>query len=231
MGPSTRSHDRSSGLIELIGPAGSGKTTLLQALRTQDPTLRSDLSLWDRPLPWLALGALGLVPVAVRAALEGQPLRMNEFAQMIRLAALRLQVQRALRDARHTVVMDEGPIFCFAWLRVRHGALPGLARADWRARTLAAWAPSIALVVRLDNDDAALRTRIRTRAKEHPKKRSSDTSIDEFTAVFRAAFDGVLADARAVHPIRLLMRRTDHSPTSLGATLLTAIRTRSPDDR
>jgi hypothetical protein len=126
-----------AGVVELIGPAGSGKSTLLKELGSRDRRLRTGLALWGLPRRALLAGAWSLAPTILGALLEGRPLRAAEYAQMVRLEALRRAVRRELQRHPAVVVLDEGPIFGLTWLRVFHPR-GGRARARGRGRPPAA---------------------------------------------------------------------------------------------
>jgi hypothetical protein len=189
--------------VELVGPAGAGKTTLARALPGLVPDVRAGLTLWGLPRPLLLAGALAVMP-AVAAALRGRPLRGAAVSQMIRLGALRYALERAAAGGARLIVLDEGPVFALSWLDVFHARDDDAAWRQWRRRTVEEWAGRLDVVVRLDAADSVLAQRIRTRAKPHPVKHSSDAEIFHFLAGFRRAFDQVIGELAEFGHIRVL---------------------------
>jgi nicotinamide riboside kinase len=217
-----------AGVVELIGPAGSGKSTLLKELGSRDRRLRTGLALWGLPRRALLAGAWSLAPTILGALLEGRPLRAAEYAQMVRLEALRRAVRRELQRHPAVVVLDEGPIFGLTWLRVFHPR-GGRARARWRARAQAAWSALLTLIVRLDARDGVLAQRIRTRQKPHPMKGATDGELDAFSSVFRESFDVVLDAVAAPASVRVLTVRSDATAASAAADQLVRTICGAPD--
>jgi len=177
-------------------------------LRERDPRFVNGLTIWERPRGDLARSALALLPTMASAALRGRPLKPRELAQMIRLGALRLAVDRAATTGWCVHLMDEGPVFGLAWLEVFFG------RHDtpftrWRHAMLRDWGSRLVAVIRLDAGDVELARRIRARAQAHPVKDHSDPEIANFTARYRRAFDRVLAELRAVGNVAIVDLRTD----------------------
>jgi hypothetical protein len=141
----------------------------------------------------------------VAAASRRRPLRGAAVSQMIRLAALRHALDRAVAAGGRLIVLDEGPVFALTWFDVFHSR-DDAAWRQWRRRAIEEWAGRLHVVARLDAEDRVLAQRIRTRAKPHPVKQSPDGEIFRFLARFRRAFDRVIAeltDAGAVRVISL----------------------------
>jgi hypothetical protein len=184
-------------LVELVGPAGAGKSTLARAFPTGDPAGWNRLSIWGLPLPLLMNSAVTLVPTVLKALVGGRPLRPAEIAQMVRLGALQLAVERSTNGPARWIVLDEGPVFGLTWLEVffeRNGD-PGW--SEWRRETVSAWSERLDAVVRLDAADPVLAHRIRARPQDHMVKDRSDEEIFAFLARFRRAYDRVLAELSA----------------------------------
>jgi hypothetical protein len=192
-------------LIELVGPAGAGKSTLLQGILIENPEQHAALTLWGLPRTRLLRCAASLMSTMWVAAREGHPLRGAEFTQMMRLRALRLTVDEAIRSGRRRILIDEGGVFGLTWLEVFFVADDSPARRKWRQNELAAWAKRLAAVVRIDAPDRVLAERIRSRDKDHMVKGESDESISFFTRRFRLAYDRVLNDLSALSGIPILM--------------------------
>jgi len=212
-------------IVELVGPAGAGKSTLAQHVAARDGRVRTGISVWGLPRTHLLVSAIALLPTIVAAALGGHPLRWAEFAQMVRLGALRRAVRHMAR-AHRAIVLDEGPVFALSWLDVFFGRNGDPGYAAWRRRTLAAWARLLDVVVLLDATDPALAHRIRTRAKAHPVKHLADDEIYDFTAGFRRAFERVVTDLAAAGALTVDTLDTEGLPPDLGADrLLTTLET------
>lgn len=196
--------------MEVVGPAGAGKTTLALALRERDPRFVNGLTIWERPRADLARSAVALGPTIAAATLRGRPFRPRELAQMIRLGALGLAVDRATATGWCVHLMDEGPVFGLAWLEVFFGRYD-TPFTRWRHAMLRDWGSRLVAVIRLDAGDTELARRIRERAQSHPVKSHSDPEIANFTARYRRAFDRVLAELRAVGNVAIVDLRTDVS--------------------
>jgi len=100
--------------------------------------------------------------------------------------------------SRSVVVLDEGPVFAFAWFRVLgHPCFRDGRRDAWWRRVLTHWAQRLDAIVLLDGADPLLVERLRSRAKAHPLKQSSDEELYEFAAAYRRAFEWVIAGMTA----------------------------------
>jgi thymidylate kinase len=208
-------------IVELVGPAGAGKTTLAQGVSSTDNTVLSGLSLWGLPRRDLARSALALAPTIAAAALGGSHsrLRGGEIAQMIRLGALRRAVWREAQ--RHRVVLlDEGPVFALSWLDVFFSRNGDRVPAAWRRRVVADWSLLLDVVVFIDASDVTLAERIRTREKAHMIKDRPDAEIYGFSAGFRKAFDGVLAELKRAGHVIVDALNTDRVPIEQSASRL-----------
>lgn len=210
-------------IVELVGPAGAGKTTLANGVSATDATVLSGLSLWGLPRADLVRSALALAPIVAASAFSGAKsrLRGGEIAQMVRLGALRRAVRR--ESQRHRVILlDEGPVFALSWLDVFFARNGDRVPAAWRRRVVADWSLLLDVVVFIDASDTTLAQRIRTREKPHMVKDSPDHEIYGFSAGFRKAFDGVIAElSRAGHVIVDALN-TDRVPVEESATHLLA---------
>ena len=197
-------------VVELLGPAGCGKSTLLASMRNSSTRLRTDLSIWGRPRLALAATVVRLLPTLAASFVERTPLRAAEFMQMVRIECLWRQVRAIVRTSREPLVMDEGPLFAFAWLEVFFGALPGTRRRRWRHESLAAWSELFCGVIMLDASDQELTRRIRRRRKAHIMKQANDEEVARFSEQFRAAFRSLLRELALLRPdLRIARRRTD----------------------
>jgi hypothetical protein len=220
MGPATES--ATGRLVELVGPAGAGKSTLARAFPHGERGGWSRLSIWGLPLPLLMNSAVTLVPTVVRALFGGKPLRPAEIAQMVRLGALRLAVERSADGEARWIILDEGPVFGLTWLDVFFGRNGDPGWSEWRRNTLDAWADRLDAVVRLDAADPVLAHRIRARLQNHMVKDRSDEEIFAFLARFRCAYDRVLAELSAGGRPVVMHLQTDASAPIGGVPRLRA---------
>jgi hypothetical protein len=212
--------------VELVGPAGAGKSTLARQCAAADPAVRTDLSLWGLSRLRLFAGAVELLPTAAAAALSARPLGWAELWQMVRIGALWTAVKRARAESGCAVMLlDEGPVFGFTWLRVFGRSETDPVRSRWRERALFRWASILDAVVRVEAPDTVLAWRIRSRAKAHMVKDQTDYGIRRFAACFRRAFERIIGDLAAVRPLPVVALRTDGTPPADStAELLAAIK-------
>jgi len=198
-------------VVELVGPAGAGKTTLARGVTAAGSTVRSGLSLWGLPRHRLVRSAVALLPTILGASIRRTPLRAGELAQMIRLGALRHEVED--EAARHRVIiLDEGPVFALSWLEVFFSRNGDRVPASWRRRVVAEWATLLDVVVFIDACDITLANRIRTREKPHMVKGLPDEEIFGFSAGFRRAFERAIGELAQVGHIVVDSLKTDTGP-------------------
>ncbi len=163
-------------VVEVAGPAGAGKTTVAQHLTARPQFVGA--SVWNLPRPLYAASAVRTTPAI--AALIGATrwLPWEETEQLIRLDALDHFLRRLPEGDRSVVVLDEGPVFAFAWFRVLgHPCFRDGRRDAWWRAALAHWAARLDVIVLLDGADPLLVDRLRSRTKDHPLKSSSDQEL------------------------------------------------------
>jgi thymidylate kinase len=108
------------------------------------------------------------------------------------------------------VVLDEGPVFALAWLRLfGHQRRRGDALAPWRKQLLEEWAAVLNLVVLVNAPEAVLLERIRARDKPHRVKHRTAEEIGAFLAAYRGAFDEVIAALTAQHGVQVVTLDSD----------------------
>lgn len=183
-------------VLEVAGPAGAGKSTVSRLLTERSQVVAT--SIWGLPRRLYAASAVRVLPAigALVGAARGLP--WDEAEQFIRLDALDLFLRRLPARDRSVVVLDEGPVFAFAWFRVLgHPCFRDGRRDAWWRRTLTHWAERLDAIVVLDGADPLLVERLRSRAKAHPLKQSSDQELYAFAAAYRRAFDWVIAGLTA----------------------------------
>jgi hypothetical protein len=210
--------DRMHGAVELVGPAGVGKSTVARVLRRRDPSLPQALTSWDLS-PWLlAQHGLRELPALARASRESHvtmsphSLRFRCMADLTRVIAMCTRLRQANARQSGIVLLDEGPVFLLT--RVLAYEAEALRTPVLRQRWLHAveqCAAAVDHVVWIDAPDDVLAHRIRTRAKPHQVKESTDDEIARFSASYRAAFIEVTA-LFAVHGRPRVTRLTALDP-------------------
>lgn len=181
-------------VVEVVGPAGSGKTTVSHLLAARSEVVGA--SVWNLPRPLYAASAVRTLPAIGALLGAARWLPWEETEQLIRLDALDVFLRRLPEGG--VVVLDEGPVFAFAWFRVLgHPCFRDGRRDDWWRRALAHWAERLDAIVLLDGADPLLVERLRSRAKPHPLKQRSDQELYEFAAAYRHAFEWVIAGMTA----------------------------------
>jgi len=198
-------------VIELAGPAGAGKTTVWERLTARPQVVGG--SVWHLPRRLYAEAAARTLPAIGSLAGAIHWLPREETKQLIRLEALDLFLRRLPEAERRVVLLDEGPVFAFAWFRVLgHPCFRNGRRDAWWRRALAHWAARLDVIVLLDASDRLLVHRLRSREKPHPLKGSSGRDISAFTAAYRRAFEWVIAGLTARGGPRVVSLASDGAP-------------------
>jgi len=201
-------------VVEVAGPAGVGKTTLLGLLTARAEVVGA--SIWGLPRPLYAASAVRALPDIGGLVGAARGLPWEETEQLIRLDALDVFLRRLPEPGsnRNVIVLDEGPVFAFAWFRVLgHPCFRDGRRDAWWRRVLAHWAARLDAIVVLDGADPLLVNRLRSRAKPHPLKQSSDQELYEFAAAYRRAFDWVIAGMTSGdRPPKVVALQSDGTP-------------------
>jgi len=211
-------------VVEVAGPAGAGKTTVAQHLTARPRFVPA--SVWNLPLPLYAASAVRTTPAI--AALIGATrwLPWEETEQLIRLDALDQFLRRLPEGDRSVVVLDEGPVFAFAWFRVLgHPCFRDGRRDAWWRAALAHWAARLDVIVLLDGADRLLVDRLRSRTKDHPLKSSSDLELYAFAAAYRRQFEWVISGLTAqggTGPKVISLESNGAPPAELAARVLAA---------
>jgi len=183
-------------VVEVAGPAGSGKSTVSRLLTERAQVVTT--SIWGLPRPLYAASAVRALPAIGALIGAARWLPWEETEQLIRLDALDQFLRRVPEGDRSVVVLDEGPVFAFAWFRVLgHPCFRDGRRDTWWRGVLAHWAARLDVIVLLDGADPLLVDRLRSRDKEHPLKESSDKELHEFAAAYRSAYAWVIAGLTA----------------------------------
>jgi broad-specificity NMP kinase len=198
-------------IAELVGAAGTGKSTLSQRLARRPGVMRA--SVWKLPRGWWLLNAVRSLPTLLVLCLRTRALPWADMRYMIRLRTLRHMLTRRPARQAPLVVLDEGPVFALAWLRLfGHGRSTGHAMTRWRRAVIRDWAETVDVVVLLDAPDAVLAGRIRTRDQPHRVKAGSDVEIGRFATAYREAFGEVIAALTAANGVRVVRLGSDAEP-------------------
>lgn len=193
-------------VVELVGPAGAGKTSLAQALIQQDDSMRSGVCIQRyRHLPWLAKSTIGLLPRIVDHYRTHRVWLPLETKELVCLDALHSLLVREIADSKGMLILDQGPIYTLAFLRLRgHESIKNGCFSGWWQRSYRKWATMLDAIVWVDAPDSVLAHRIRTRVKPHEVKEDTDPAIQKFIYDFRGTYEEVIAALTAHNGPRLL---------------------------
>lgn len=204
----SRSSVRPCFVAELVGAAGTGKSALSQRLARRPGVLRA--SVWNLPRGWWLLNALRSVPTLVGLCVRAWAVPWDDVGYIIRLRTLNHMLARWRARQVRFVILDEGPVFALAWLRLfGEKRLRGDAMKRWWRGAVRQWAATVDLVVLLDAPDPVLARRIRTRERPHRVKQSTDAEIGAFCAAYRQAFGEVIAALTAENGVRVVALESD----------------------
>ena len=195
-------------VAELVGPAGTGKSALSQCLARRPGVMRA--SVWNLPRGWWLLNAVRSLPTLLALCARARPLPWEDMRHLIRLRTLHQVLER--RPTQHVplVVLDEGPVFALAWLRLfGRQRRRGDALAPWWQRALQEWAAALDIVVLVNAPDAVLLERIRTRERPHRVEHRTDAEIGAFLAAYRGAYDDVIAALTAQNGVQVVTLDSD----------------------
>ena len=104
--------------MELVGPAGAGKSTLVRTIRSRDPEVRTDLSIWSLPRPRLVTNGLLFLPKLAALWRDYPGSLWTALHLAVRLKTLQQLLDRGKTRNCRALVVDIGPIFTLAWFRV-----------------------------------------------------------------------------------------------------------------
>jgi len=198
---------RSTGAIEVVGPAGSGKTTVIEALTERLPYARR-LSIYATPrnLPlWLWSAFKLLRQLRLPESPEVSPWRKRRW--MIRLQAAERILERESARRPSLLVFDQGPVYTLAHLRwaLRSSLTDGGQGAVWQ-RGVPYWAQKLDAVVVLGAGDEVLLDRIRTRTKAHSLRRAELARARRCLGEERKLYETLVGDLLAARPSLVVLR-------------------------
>lgn len=193
IGGSRTRYDAPPRTVELVGPAGAGKSSIRGELAARHAGRIASGGLWGLPRLRLLRHACALLPAGTRGIASHRPHAVADA--LLHLARVRT-LHGLLRAAPSTGtlrLLDEGPVFGLAWLRMRRADLVhgGPLEAAWRDAATH-WAYALDAILWVDAPDAVLAQRIRARRKPHMMKSADSGEVAAFAASFRAALDAVI---------------------------------------
>ena len=200
-------HPPRAALVELVGPAAAGKTALLGELRRLAPWIRPGL----RPAARQHLtSAPALLPIVATLHRPYQGLRWKETKRVLYLLTLARLAAAHRRATSAPLVLDEGPVYMLARLRVFGGEVVRRGGfAEWWEGAIRRWADALDHVVWLDATDEVLLQRLRTRRQEHPVRWLADDEVIRFLDTYREAYARVLEDLALTGRVTVRRFRSD----------------------
>lgn len=198
-------------VLELVGPAGAGKTTLLEILSRRDNKVRAGLRI---PKTRYFRDAVLLLPTFLRIHRPYRKVLWKEMKRILYLKALHRLLRQEEAKGYKAIVLDEGPVYMLSRLRVFGGeAIQNLSFEKWWQSAINQWANTIDGIVWLDAEDPTLADRVRTRNQPYPIKDISDSSMKNFFALYRAAFEHVITELTANDGPEVIKFLTDRDST------------------
>ena len=138
----------------------------------------------------------------------------KEMKRILYLKALHQLLQQETAKSYRAIVLDEGPVYMLSRLRVFGGeAIQGISFDKWWQSTINQWANTVDAIVWLDAEDPVLAHRILTRNQPYPLKDLSDSSVSNFFARYRAAFEQVISELTAGDGPEVIKFLTDRETT------------------
>lgn len=193
-------------VVEIVGPAGVGKTTLSQALSRHSDSILVSKPPFVRRLvdtPFFIRHGFLLVPTLLRIFKNkgnGRCLTRREIAWMIILKGWHHLLERGVTNSGKAVVLDQGPVFLLAELRMfGPESLRSRSAKKWWEVVHNQWATTLSMVVWLDASDTHLLERIRARGKWHVMKEKDEPEVFEFLAHYRVAHEQVISILTSNH--------------------------------
>ena len=210
-------------IVEVIGPAGAGKSSLVRELCARDAGFGRGRSLRRADLPLIAKRAGRWAPVLAGLAVTA-PRQARQYARhLVRVETMDALLPCDARPDSPVVLFDEGPVFSMALMLAFDDRSSGSGTVGQHvARAVDRWASLLDAVIWLDANDAALTSRIRTRAKAHRIKDATPDTAREFLERYRRAYDtlGVRLDEAGVSVLRV---DTATTPIATAASYVAAM--------
>jgi hypothetical protein len=136
-----------------------------------------------------------------------------EMKRMIYLESLADLLSRPAPPGREAIVLDEGPVYFLARLRVYGADEVGRAGfAAWWPGAVARWASVLHLLVWLDAPDSVLAGRIRARSQRHRTQVLPEAEVGAFLAGYRTEYTALLEELTRQGPVDVISARTDQEP-------------------
>jgi thymidylate kinase len=185
-------------IVEIVGPAGAGKTTLCQILNNYQELIQ----LTDFPdvhqvgnAPFYIRHGLGLVfPLARLYQRTSRQLSRREFAWLSVMRGWASILEKEAKKSSKVILLDQGPVYLIAEMQELGPKYLGSPKAEkfWQFLYYQ-WANTLDMVVYLDTDDKNLLERIRYRGQEHIMKSEQASTVFDFLAGYRRAYERILA--------------------------------------
>jgi thymidylate kinase len=185
-------------VVEIIGPAGAGKSTFCQllsqytdAIQLQNfPDVRK-----AKDAPFFISNGLQLVPDLLRLYRSGsRNLTRREFAWLAILRGWSLLFDRKRSDDGKTIILDQGPIYLMAEMRLFGPEyLRQKDAASLWQNFYHRWRATLCMVVCLDAADGILLNRIRSREQELIVKTQPAAVVYEYLQKYREEYESLLA--------------------------------------
>jgi hypothetical protein len=185
---------------------------------------RQDIKLVDQPpyfrrikdFSFFARNTLALLPTLLglySSRKEGW-LTLEDIVWMVILKGWHRVLKRLASDDK-ILILDEGPLFYMAFLRVYgQDIIRSESANQWWSEMYRQWADTLDMVILLDTRDPILIQRIRSRDKWHGVKIKSDTEAYQYLADLRNAYEQILTGLKA-HALDLNVLRFDTEQISV----------------
>ena len=192
-------------VVEIVGPAGAGKSTLCQLLEQTShhiqiqnfPDVRK-----MKDAPFFISNCLQSFPGLFRLyRSNSRHLSRREFAWLAILRGWPSLLCRESRDDGKTIILDQGPVYLMAEVRLFGPAyLKQKAAARFWEKLYHRWETTLSMIVCLDAADDILTNRIRIRQQEHIVKTEPAVVVHNFLNKYRTEYESLLSNFAADWP-------------------------------
>jgi thymidylate kinase len=185
-------------IVEIVGPAGAGKSTLCQLLNQSADHIQLQNFPDVRKIkdaPFFISNCLQLIPGLLRLyGRNDRRLSRREIAWLAILRGWSSLLGRKRRDDGKIIIMDQGPVYLLAELRLFGPKYLTQRNAEQFWQDLYHhWGATLSMVVWLDADDVILMDRIRNRQQEHIVKTEPAAVVCEFLQKYRTEYESLLS--------------------------------------